>query len=47
MIRTLFVSALEQIVVQNIPLTGSACQNWRSGDADLEAVFPCDAVLVQ
>lgn len=30
-----------------IELTGSACQDWRSGDADLEAVFPCDAVLVQ
>jgi hypothetical protein len=30
-----------------IELTGTACQDWRSGDADLEAVFPCDAVLVQ
>ena len=36
MIPTLFVSVLEQIVVQNIELTGSACQDWRSGDADLE-----------
>jgi len=30
-----------------IELTGSACQDWRSGDAELEAVFPCDAVVVQ
>ena len=30
-----------------IELTGTACQDWRSGDSDLEAVFPCDAVLVQ
>ncbi len=26
---------------------GSACQEWRGGYAELEAVFPCDAVLVQ
>jgi hypothetical protein len=30
-----------------IELTGSACQDWRGGDTALEAVFPCDAVLVQ
>ena len=30
-----------------IELTGSACQDWRGGDAELEALFPCDAVLVQ
>jgi hypothetical protein len=30
-----------------IELTGSACQYWRSGDSELEAVFPCDAVIVQ
>ena len=30
-----------------IELTGSACHDWRGGDAELEAVFPCDAVLVQ
>jgi hypothetical protein len=32
---------------RTIELTGSACQDWRSGDAELEAVFPCDAVVVQ
>ena len=30
-----------------IELTGSACQDWRGGDTALEALFPCDAVLVQ
>jgi hypothetical protein len=30
-----------------IELTGSACADWRTGDADLEAVFPCDVVVVQ
>jgi hypothetical protein len=30
-----------------IELTGSACQDWRGGFAQLEAVFPCDAVVVQ
>ncbi len=29
-----------------VELTGSACTDWRRGDADLEAVFPC-YVLVQ
>lgn len=28
-----------------IELTGSACQDWRGGDADLEAVFPCYVVV--
>ncbi len=28
-----------------IELTGSACQDWRGGDAELEAVFPCDVVV--
>ncbi len=28
-----------------IELTGSACQDWRSGDAGLEAVFPCYVVV--
>lgn len=30
-----------------IELTGSACQDWRGGDAELEALFPCDVVVVQ
>jgi len=28
-----------------IELTGSACQDWRGGDAELQAVFPCDVVV--
>jgi hypothetical protein len=32
---------------RTIELTGSACQDWRRGDAGLDAVFPCDAVVVE
>lgn len=32
---------------RTIELTGSACQDWRLGDAGLDAVFPCDVVVVE
>jgi hypothetical protein len=32
---------------RTIELTGSACQDWRRGDAGLDTVFPCDAVVVE
>ncbi|MGB8332481.1 MAG: vWA domain-containing protein [Polyangiales bacterium] len=30
---------------RTIEVTGSACADWRAGDADLEAVFPCYVVV--
>jgi hypothetical protein len=32
---------------RTIELTGSACQDWRLGDSGLDAVFPCDVVVVE
>jgi hypothetical protein len=32
---------------RTIELMGSACRDWRLGDADLAAAFPCDAVVVE
>jgi hypothetical protein len=32
---------------RTIELMGSACREWRLGDADVAAAFPCDAVVVE